>query len=78
MIKFTFCLKGTPDKRKTQFSLNYFSGSVGAQEWVTGEAQLGLLELHPEKGENPAKQRHVSHNPTRDPHITTMFTFAFW
>lgn len=40
-IKFTFYCKRTPHKRKTLFILNYFSSSVGAKEWVTGEAPTG-------------------------------------
>lgn len=56
MIKFKFYLKRTPHKRKTLFSLNYFSSSVGAKEWVTGEAQLGLLELYPWKRKGKTSQ----------------------
>lgn len=55
-IKFTFYCKCTPHKRRTLFSLNYFSSSVGAKEWVTGEAQLGLPELHPWKRKGKTSQ----------------------
>lgn len=75
MIRCIFYLKCIPHtKKKTQFSLYYFSSAVRAQEWVTGEAQLGPLELHlwKREGEKLARLQqqsfHLSHNPPQPTH----------